>query len=375
MAYPGQPQPGYPQPGYPQPGYPQPGQGRNEQDPLLELPGAVNGRTPREVKGKPGFDHSPGSARRVILVALEATIIEWISFVAWSITFLLGYHVAPKTLVDIALGFILVCSVLAIALWFMGETATRVANRKRATIFGAVAFFTFVGSIVGTSIYLKDCHDYWSFHTKRHYTNVSPDEPAAGHLDASAIIFMEGARPDTSRAMSYRRYKTTYCVAPMALDESYSADVEAAVSSNVQYWAAGKNCCGTGQGYTCGDVDKPEARAGLVISDMTGEDAVGKGLLSDDDIGYYNQAVLMAMAKYDMTSPDERIYVHFVHGLEEAVHAELQAALKSWTFAILAVIPLCLATGIMVVLVAADDYQKDLVNVKHTAFSTVARYT
>jgi len=349
--------------------------GGMEQDPLLDLPGRVDGRTPREVKGKPGFDHSPGSARRVILVALEAVLIEWISFVAWSITFLLGYHLIPKTLVDIALGFILVCSVLAIALWNMGEQATRVANRKRATIFGAVAFFTLIGSLVGTSIYLKYCHDYWSFHTHRHYTNVSPDEPAAGHLDASAIIFMEGARPDTSRAMSYRRYKTIYCVAPIALDESYSADVESSVSSNIQYWAGGKNCCGTAQGYTCGDVSNPDARAGLVISDMTGDDAIGKGLLSDDDLSYYNQAVLMAMAKYDMTSPDERIYVHFVKELEEAVHNELQTALKHWTSAIFAVIPLCLATGIMVVLVAADDYQKDLTNVKHTAFSHLARYT
>jgi len=354
--------------------YAQPGWGRGEQDPLLELPGEVKGRTPRDVHGKEGFGRNAGSARRVILVALMASLIDWLAFTIWAIVFLIGYHAVPQILLHLAGALMAVCSVCAVALWFMGGPTTRIMNRKRSVICASVAVFTLAGSVVGTSVYLSKCHDYWSFHTRRHYTNVSPDEPAAGHLDASAIVFMQGARPDISRAMSYRRYKTIYCVAPMALDETYSSLVET-VSSDVQYWAAGKDCCGTSQGYTCGSVKDAKARAGLVITDMTGEDAIMKGMLSDDDISNYEQAVLMAMAKFDMTSPEERIYLHFEKDLEAAVQSELSVAIRSLVAFIFASIPFCLAAGIVVVLVAAEEHVQDLVNCKHQAFSTLARIT
>mmetsp|Transcript_1177 Transcript_1177/g.4101 ORF Transcript_1177/g.4101 Transcript_1177/m.4101 type:complete len:156 (+) Transcript_1177:160-627(+) len=53
-----------------------------------------------------------------------------------------------------------------------------------------------------------------------------------------------------------------------ALDE-YRAAYTAAGRSSIEYWAAGVNCCGDGDGrtFTCDDIRNKQAHAGLVFLD------------------------------------------------------------------------------------------------------------
>eukprot|EP00928_Gymnodinium_smaydae_P082166 TRINITY_DN65568_c0_g1_i1.p1 TRINITY_DN65568_c0_g1~~TRINITY_DN65568_c0_g1_i1.p1 ORF type:complete len:289 (-),score=45.32 TRINITY_DN65568_c0_g1_i1:185-1051(-) len=96
---------------------------------------------------------------------------------------------------------------------------------------------------------------FWAYEGQRSYSNVSPDEPAASHLDAGRIVFTEGVRVDASRARAFENY----CVAPI---------VGPKASAVVNYWSAGVGCCRSTEGmeFRCGE-QSPSARSGLVYLD------------------------------------------------------------------------------------------------------------
>lgn len=276
---------------------------------------------------------------------LKNTLLHAFMFMIVSAAFMTGYHLIPYTLT-----FLLIFFVLA----FLSDAAYNYLVRGRlnnqAMGFAICAFAFLAGAVVGTSIDMTHLVDYWPYLLRRHYTNVAPDELAASHADASVIVFMEGARPDPTRAMGYLRHGNRYCVAPIALESGYSDDK---ASADVQYWAVGVDCCMGNKGFDCDDSQNPQARAGLVK--MRKEDARFAGILSSDELSYYDKAVSMTTAKFDLTSPKERLYVRFVQDIGKTRDKYWVVAWITWTKMQFLFGLIWVVAGVMSVIVGASD--------------------
>lgn len=81
--------------------------------------------------------------------------------------------------------------------------------------------------------------------------------------------------------------KITYCVAPVMA--SGSPD-----KTDVEFWAAGTDCCSMKGGFHCGEVDTLDARSGKQVKDST---------------GMYRMAVTMAELRYGLQAPASPLYV------------------------------------------------------------------
>jgi hypothetical protein len=283
----------------------------------------------------------------VFFSALKHTLLHAIMFTITSVGFMLGYHLIPRSLTVIALFFAFACLSEALYLFYVRRRLT-----KEALGFAVCALAIIAGAVVGTSLHLTKLVDYFPYEQRRHYTNVAPDEKAASHSDASVLVFMEGARPDPSRAMGYLRGGHRYCVAPIALEAGYS-DEE--LSSNVQYWAVGKDCCMGNKGFVCDDATNTKARAGLVKSEKMGVDGMFEGIMSSNEMAYYEKAVLMTMAKFDLESPEERLYVRFVEDIQKARWEYWWDAWWSWTQYQFLWLVVWIVAGVMAVVIGAGD--------------------
>jgi len=304
---------------------------------------------------------------------LKHTLLHAFMFMVVSILFMVGYHQNPGILTGI--WAFLILAILSDALY---AYVRRGRMTKEALGFAVLALAIFAGGVVGTSIHLTKLIDYWPYYQKRHYTNVAPDEPAASHSDASVIVFMEGGRPDASRATGYKRYNSIYCVAPIALEPGYSD--EEAVNSDIQYWAVGKDCCMGHKGFICDDAENPSARSGLVMSEKTGEDRLMEGVMSNNDMHYYEEAVLMTQSKFDLTSPSTRMYVRFVQDIDKARSAYWRDAWWSWTKYQFVWLLVWMVVGVMTIVIGAGDptdvnrYNEHIVDAKQSVLSNINNY-
>lgn len=257
----------------------------------------------------------------VFFLFLKLTLTPIIIFMFVSIIFMLCYHLIPITL-------IVIDSILVVTLLYVSFRMYWSYFGVEAFTYLVLAFALFSGATTGTHVSLSMLPDYWPYNHKRHYTNVAPDEPAGAHSDAAALVFMDGTKPDGSRSIAYERWGTKWCVAPISVDASSSTDLS--ISTDVQYWAVGKDCCTGHQGFTCGASQNPKAHSGLVMTGLNEMDSKIGSLLSASGMIYYDEAVLMATAKYDLTTPDDHMFVHFVADIEEARWAYYVAAWVYW---------------------------------------------
>lgn len=299
----------------------------HEGDSLFDdLPGHFRGI---HFNGDTQYPTQRGQPLVIILTVAELTTAFWFWFSIISIIFMVQYYATPKIL--------MFCLVITTAVVFVLSGA--LPRRKFALpldpkgrwILRMTMVFGVLGAIAGFSLSSDNLRDYWPYYSMRHYTNVAPDEPAAAHLDAAVIVFMEGSRPDVNRAIGYHRQGRTYCVAPVGLDSTHGGD-DGSASSDIQYWAVGFDCCHEQQGFSCGDSAKSKARSGIVsMKQRTREQSFFQGNLLTD-ASYFEEAVKMNMAKFDLTSPDDHIIVHWVGDVEVAIEQIFKDALASWFY-------------------------------------------
>lgn len=346
-----------------------------------------------EDRYKPKEAEMYGNYWRVIFGWVKFSLCPGLLFSFTSIVFMLGYHSCPRFLIGLFSLFVLILLVNAYTLFERSlreqkrldrlqleqeqsrqkgqpmkvspEEKALVVQKSRSRKFsvslGFCAVALVLGGTVGTSIHLQKLTGYWSFNNRRHYTNVAPDEPAAAHTDASVLVFMEGARPDATRVMGYRRHGHVYCAAPVDVDASHSSENPL---TDIQYWAVGKDCCD--KGFTCDDSSNNKARSGLVLSKKTGMDSIMTGVLSEDDVHYYEEAVKMGLSKFDITSPEERLFVRYSADIEQAQETHYSEAWWYWWYCQLGFMPLWMTAGLMTILVGYGEYKDHIGDVKES---------
>jgi len=216
---------------------------------------------------------------------LELVLVPWLFYAAVSSMFAFGYHMASEV-IWATFVILLVGSSL-----FTMLSSEQPLNRY----LGILSFAgILVGGCVGFSCYELQLAHFWFLNDGHVYTNVLPSDPAAGYVDAGKLLFTEDSRVDTSRSLGYQD-GNTYCVAPI-MDDSDHGDVE--------FWAAGVNCCSSRGNFVCDDAFEPEARGGAIIRSVSA--------LSSDVRDKYALAVRQAEAAFEIASTPDPLFVRWV---------------------------------------------------------------
>lgn len=144
-------------------------------------------------------------------------------------------------------------------------------------VLGLLCFAAIVtGLFVGLFAIFRYLQEYHRLSQGASYFNVFPNELAAGKSDATTISFTSDTAVDQNTTYGYLdvRSLATYCVAPVS-DGIKLGD------GNIQYWAAGVNCCEPRGKFTCGAASDRKAHAAFVLptawKDHPGFSAAVKG--------------------------------------------------------------------------------------------------
>jgi len=328
---------------------PSPADRRMEAEPLLKKNDDLMVAPSKGARIRGNKHDTSKNSWTALFLFFKLTLTPMIIFSLVSIIFMLCYHSAARLLMTIDAFFILV-------LLFTSYTMYCSYYTVEAFMYVVLAFALFSGGLSGTSIHLSHLSDYWTFQNKRHYTNVAPDEPAGAHTDAGVIVFMEGAKPDSTRNTAYYRAGTKYCVAPIAVDAAYADTL--APSSNVQYWAIGEDCCDGKNSFTCSDANAPGARSGLVMAGLSDWDRMIKGIFGTPEFTYYEEAVLMGATKFGLTTPKEHLIMRFVSDIHEAPKAFLKSAWSTWWHTQLLLGVVWITCGIFAMTFAKDSHKQ-----------------
>jgi len=149
--------------------------------------------------------------------------------------------------------------------------------------------------------YERGMSKYYAYEGQREYVNVVPNELALSHLDAGKITFSSDAHLDFQHSATFRD-GDIYCIVPI---------VGNAAVTQIQYWAAGTNCCEHNRNFTCDDAANSKAREGLVYLDV--------GVFANDaDVVGFRKAVKEATAAFGLKSSNDALFVRWVVNSDEA---------------------------------------------------------
>lgn len=229
--------------------------------------------------------------------------VPWLMFSIVSCLFGMAYHHYAFAVWLVVLAWVLLASI------FLVLDARKRMGGAWFRFLGILCLFATVnGVLLGSYNYWTHLFQYWSYDENASYTNVLPTEPARALSDAGKIVFSTTARVDTSRALGFK-VSSTYCIAPI-LDNTQM--------QNVEFWAAGIDCCPARGDFSCDDTWDPKSRSGVVLLGAMPEDAsaaAAKGgslQLWHPVRDYYMQAVRAAEAAYSLTSSKEPLFVRWV---------------------------------------------------------------
>jgi len=257
----------------------------------------------KEAAGTPLLSGAP-ALREVHHIAAELAGTEVTTFEVWGYMCILPFFgvVAPAVIMwtfmygDIlgrALCYFHSGLILAIAIFLV--------LRLRLGTFGLFTFLMLItGVYIGRMNYFTNTLYYHASADFQTYTNVLASEPAATHQDGGKFSFApKDSVLDKSQALSYRYHGTDYCVAPVLPSSGSIAEV--------QYWAAGVNCCAKARGdFTCASAGTDGAMSGNRIRDFK-----ESWLAPRSPMPIYREAAAAAAELAGMQSAADAIFLYW----------------------------------------------------------------
>lgn len=238
---------------------------------------------------------------RLAVTLLTTIVLPWVVFTAAALAVTLAHH--PDQ-------YVRVFAVLTFAgVFLLGFFLSfRVPQFKASTLSLLCLIAVVLGALAGGVAYCSGAIDYWAFDEHWQYTNVWPTELASAHRDASALVFAQGTVPDVQKGSGYTMGGHTYCVAPITM-----RDINLGIP-DIQYWAAGRDCCEENERFTCDDASLDSARAGLVLRNRT---RTFYSAFVTHEVDYYAEAARRAKVKFNIASTEEEpIFVRWVWDLD-----------------------------------------------------------
>lgn len=197
----------------------------------------------------PPHAHGPNGSRRNDLLVLA--LGPFFAFGAVCFLFATVFHWAPGLVC-----VLLIASLIACILQHQNSNVVETGNPLRSQLPLQCAIAICLSSVTGLLAYGGYISQYCACSDSHIYTNILPSEAAAGYADAGKLVFSDEAIVDVRHALGYKSGGLSYCVAPIRDDS---------MSSSVQFWAAGVDCCGARGSFTCDDTWDARARSALVI--------------------------------------------------------------------------------------------------------------
>jgi len=266
-------------------------------DYVQESKGALEPTSRR--KYRYGF-YPPSIARYCGLWSL-LVLLPWMIFTVIVASLVFAYHRHALSVCFIVLLFLGMAVLFAV----LGVT-----NRRNSFVLSALgalcAFATFSACLVGLWGYHKVSAQYYRTDESRTYTDVLPGEPAVAHADAGTLIFSTDSRVDLGKVVGYKTTGAVYCVAPILKKDPI-------VSSRVEYWAAGTDCCHARSGFSCGDAWQRHARVGMVLP----EALPSKSWLFPGSREQYLKAAEEAAGVYGLLLGEEPLFVTWARDIPE----------------------------------------------------------
>lgn len=131
-----------------------------------------------------------------------------------------------------------------------------------------------LGIILGDINYHSYASIYYQYQDLLSYPNLDPDmDRGQTYMDSGIVYFKESTYVASTKAVAFQS-TAIYCAAPIIRNPLENQEGSVAVetegpivpptSGTVDWWAVGINCCDpAGNGFTCGEVGNPMARAGI----------------------------------------------------------------------------------------------------------------
>lgn len=142
-----------------------------------------------------------------------------------------------------------------------------------------------------------ECYRYFGYYrflylnSRRYYNLVPSSMPAAAVADGARLWFDKEAYVDQSQSVGFAAEDGhRYCIAPIRDGQS---------GHRIEYWAAGRDCCGWKQSFFCDDMGAPDAHGGVVMYETTNRE-------------YYDRSRMKAEASFGLASPETPTYVRWV---------------------------------------------------------------
>lgn len=157
--------------------------------------------------------------------------------------------------------------------------------------------------VIGNQIFGIEMANYWTNQRGVTYKNVEPKSAADAYQDANVLYFSRTSLVDLRNILGFRPQGTvtTYCVAPI-IDRNPLKENQQ--RKEVNFWAAGEDCCEPLRSFLCGDVPDSKARTGLVFPPNASDFASARYL-------NFREAAIQAADLYGLDVPDRPIFVNW----------------------------------------------------------------
>jgi hypothetical protein len=173
------------------------------------------------------------------------------------------------------------------------------------------------GFAIGLLIHYKYMLYFGKYTAMMRYSNVAASQSVLQFEDASWLLFTEGTKVDTTRAVGYRNLRTseTLCVAPVI-------DGQMSTSDPIVFWAVGTGCCNWRASFNCDDA-KAGGRNGLLILEPHNlvSDSMEWAVRGHFDKEGFQEAISLAESVFAMTSGTDVRYVRWVNDPETTIYA------------------------------------------------------
>mmetsp|Transcript_16490 Transcript_16490/g.36429 ORF Transcript_16490/g.36429 Transcript_16490/m.36429 type:complete len:306 (+) Transcript_16490:96-1013(+) len=253
-------------------------------------PAEVGEMTPLTAEPKP-------QSEKVRQAAIILTPFTVFFFVSLSIIFF--YPSASFFVISFNL-FVL----LAIVLLRMYSSASQKYGLQPFWPYQRLSALSFCAFCVAVMISVYACLHYteaaFQYESRRVYRNVSPTQKPTAFVDASIIEFSASTFVNRGQAVGFKNHDV-YCVAP----------VQDHNGGEVNFFAAGKNCCQSRVAITCDAVGDDAARTGMVMLADTWPASLDHEL--------FEEAAKMAAADYGFEVAERPIFVTWVNDADTVI--------------------------------------------------------
>mmetsp|Transcript_87578 Transcript_87578/g.252890 ORF Transcript_87578/g.252890 Transcript_87578/m.252890 type:complete len:354 (+) Transcript_87578:76-1137(+) len=187
---------------------------------------------------------------------------------------------------------------------------------------------------IGVGNYHATYGPYKTATSGRFYDNVGRDAKAAVLMDAGVVDFDSTMVLDDTLSVGLTLGGVTYCAAPIvssdasqlagAEGDAGKAPVLGSSSMAVQFWATGRDCCGSRGGFVCDNAGEAGAKSGIVWLDPSAWQQPSV------EHTRFMQVIQASCALHDLQSVPQPLLVHWVHSPRNVLLGMFTRSLLVW---------------------------------------------